>query len=101
MATQFEITQEELKAELGVPLEIVPMVVHKLFQVPYDLPYPDKFLLEEQHLESNQARKLIRNKDSIVIGIALKPTVDKAGILAYIKKAAPTVMDLRPWVERE
>ncbi|BEG72662.1 hypothetical protein RVBP21_2900 [Pseudomonas phage BRkr] len=101
MATQFEVTLEEIKAELGTPLEIVPMVLHKLFQLPYDLPYPSKILFEEQRLESNKPRLLIRNKDSIVIGIALEPTVDKASILTYIKKAAPTIMDLRPWVERE
>ena len=98
MATTVEITQEEIRVKLNAPLNVVPMVLHKLFQVPYDLPFPTTLIFEEQPISSIYAvRKLVRNATTITIGLALTGTFDKETILNYIQKAAKSVIDLSVW----
>lgn len=96
MADPIEITMDEIQVAINAPKNYAPFVLHKLFQLPYDMPMPEVFLFLEER-QQGRPRTLIRNQDSLTIGIELYPTVDKASILTYITKASKSVVDVSVW----
>ncbi|AEH03447.1 virion structural protein [Pseudomonas phage PhiPA3] len=96
------VTVEEIRAALAVPIGYTRETIHRLFNISNNDPLPDTLKFFKQVEQANGYRYIAREPNSMTIGITLgDEAVTKANILAYIKKAAPNVIDLSPWATAE
>lgn len=90
-----EITVKEITDELDIFDNLSKVLVQRMFNMNFYRPFPDtyKFFIQESNV---LGREVYAGDGFMTIGLRPKETDgSKAAILAYIKKAAPSHIDLK------
>lgn len=94
------ITTAEIAAELKVPGVVAKTIIQRMFNMNFFRNFPDTFKFFFQDKKIVGSREVYGSAEAMLIGLTERETDGtKAAVMAYIKKAAPSHVDMTPWAK--
>lgn len=91
-----KLTVAEITTAVGIFDNLSKVLIQRMFNMNFYRPFPDNYEFYIQPANVNGRQTFVGNDNTLIIGLMPGETDGtKAAVLAYIKKAAPTHIDLK------